>query len=114
MLDLLRFPARPPTPNERTIAAEWLAAAGDVAFAYVSSRREDDPALLHRIVIGAGPDHRPSHLVHAPPARDIWMVFSLGRRSEIGRYATLRAALNSIHPVLLASEPLTVAWKANG
>jgi hypothetical protein len=42
------------------------------------------------------------------------MVFSLGRRSKIGRYWTLRAALNSIRPVLVASEPLTVAWKANG
>jgi hypothetical protein len=84
MLDLLRFPARPPTPNERTIVAEWLAAAGDVAFAYVSSRREDDPALLHRIVIGAGPDHRPSHLVHAPPARDIWMVSRLVGGRKLG------------------------------
>jgi hypothetical protein len=114
MRDLLRFPARPPTPDESKIVAEWLAAAGDVAFAYVSSRQQDDPALRHRIVIGIGPDNHPSHIVHAPSARNIWMVFALGRRTKVGRYASLRRALNSVRPVLIASQPLTVAWKTNG
>jgi hypothetical protein len=32
--------------------------------------------------------------------RKIWMVFSAGRRTRIQRFQTLRAALNSIRPVL--------------
>ena len=100
MDDIFGFPARPLTPDESKLVAEWLAAAGDVAFAYVSSRRGDDPALLHRIVIGVGPTDYPSHMVQATVASDIWMVFALGRRTKIERYGSLRDALNSIRPVL--------------
>ena len=81
--------------------AEWIAAAGDIAEAYVSSRRGDDPALRHRIVIIANPDAGPSHVVHAPSGRDIWIVFSLGSRTKIKRYPTLRAALNSVRSVVV-------------
>lgn len=102
MPDAIRhFPARPLTPDERALLAEWLAAAGDIAKAYVSNRREDDPVLYRRIVIIAKPDEGPSHLVHAPSGRDIWIVFSLGRRVGLQRFNTLRAALNSIRPVLV-------------
>jgi hypothetical protein len=97
--DLLPFPARLPTPEESNIVAEWSAAAGDVAFAYVSSRQDDDPALLHRIIIGVGPNNRPSHIVHAPSSRDIWMVFAVCGRKRVSRFLSLRDALNSIRPV---------------
>jgi hypothetical protein len=80
--------------------AEWLAAAGDVTSAYVSNRRNDDPALHHRIIIATGPGDGPSHLVHAPSGRNIWVVFSAGPRTRVHRFQTLRAALNSIRPVL--------------
>jgi len=79
---------------------EWLALAGDVAATYVSSRRGDQPSHYRRIVIVTKPDEGPSHLIHAPPGRDIWMVFTLGRRTGIQRFPTLRAALNSVRPVL--------------
>ena len=59
------------------------------------------PALHHRVVIIANSDAGPSHLVHAPSGRDIWIVFSLGSRTKIKRYPTLRAALNSVRPVLV-------------
>ena len=95
------FPARPLTPDERALLTEWLAAAGDIAAAYVSNRREDDPVLYRRIVIVTEPDEGPSHLVHAPSGRDIWIVFSLGRRVRLQRFHTLQAALNSIRPVLV-------------
>src|SRR5262249_2635325 len=49
------FPARPLTPDERALVADWLATAGDIASAYVSERRSDDPDLHHRILISAGP-----------------------------------------------------------
>ena len=38
------FPARLLTPDEHALLAEWLSAAGDIASAYVSNRRGDDPA----------------------------------------------------------------------
>jgi hypothetical protein len=97
-----QFPARPATPEERTLLGEWLAAAGDVALAYVSSRQSDDPVLRHRIVIITDPRREPSHFVHAPPSRNIWMVFSRGRKgTRVSRFPTLLAALNSIRPVIV-------------
>ena len=90
------------------MVADWLAAAGDVAFAFVSSRSNDDRELVHRIVVGAGPADRPSHILHAPSGRDIRIVFALGRRTKVGQYVTLRAALNSIRPVL-DTEPAPIA-----
>ena len=95
------FPARLLTPEERALVAEWIAGAGDIAEAYVSNRRADDPALHHRIVIVTKAGDGPSHLVHASSGRNIWIVFLLGRRTRVQRFRTLRAALNSVRPVLL-------------
>ena len=95
------FPARLLTPHECALVAEWIAAAGDIAEAYVSNRRADDPALHHRIVIVTKGGDGPSHLIHASSGRNIWIVFSLGRRTKVQRFRTLRAALNSVRPVLL-------------
>jgi len=103
---ICHFPARPLSPDEHALVAEWLSAAGDIVTAYVSSRSHDDPAHYRRIVIVSKPDAGPSHLVHAPSGRDIWIVFGLGKRTRIRRFATLRQALNSVRPVLtgLATE----------
>jgi hypothetical protein len=100
-----QFPARRLTPDEHALVIEWLAAAGDVTSAYVSQRRGDDPALHQRIIITTGPDDEPSHVVHAPSGRDIWLVFSAGLRTKLRRFQTLRAALNSIRPVLAEGTP---------
>jgi hypothetical protein len=94
------FPARPLTPNERSLLADWLATAGDVASAYIVQRRNDDPTLLYRIVITASTDDVPSHVVHAASGRDVWIVSRPGPRTRRRRYRTLQAALNSIRPVL--------------
>ncbi len=98
--DIRHFPARPLTPDEHALLAEWLANAGDIASAYVSSRVDDDPVLYRRIVIIPKLDRGPSHLIHAPPARAIWLVFSLQGKQGIKRFRTLRDALNSVRPVL--------------
>src|SRR5271167_4602019 len=95
------FPARLLTPDEHGLLAEWLSAAGDIASAYVSNRRGDDPAYYRRIVIVTRPDEGPSHLVHAPTGRRDWVVFSRGPTYQIDIFPTLRAALNSIRPVLV-------------
>lgn len=102
-----KFPARPPTPDERAVLAEWLAAAGDVALAFVSSRQNDDPTLKHRIVIISPDSGEPSHFVFAPAGRDIWIVLAKGQRTKLRRYKTLRAALNSIRPVLVDLKSLS-------
>jgi hypothetical protein len=99
------FPARALTPEENVLFATWLSAAGDIPLAYVSNRGNDDPAHYRRIVIVSKPDAGPSHLVHAPAGRDIWVVFALGRRTRIRRFPTLTEALNSVRPVLTRPIP---------
>ena len=93
--------ARILTLAERALVAEWIACAGDIGEAYVSGRRDDDPALRNRVVIVTRPEDGPTHLVHAPTRRGIWIVLSLGHRTKIQRFSTLRAALNSVRPVLV-------------
>ena len=83
------------------MVVDWLAAAGDIASAYVSERRSDDPDLHHRVLINAGPHGGPSHIVYAASGRDIWVVLNSGQRTKIRRFRTLRTALNSIQPVLV-------------
>ena len=92
--------ARVLTLAERALVAEWIACAGDIGEAYVSSRRDDDPALRNRLVIVTRPEDGPTHVFHAPARQGIWMVLSLGNRTKIQRFSTLRAALNSVRPVL--------------
>ena len=75
------------------------------------NRHGDDPALYRRIVIITKLDDGPSHLVHAPPGRDIWIVFTLAHRTKVRRVQTLRAALNFIRPVLVEGEAKTVRTK---
>jgi hypothetical protein len=101
MKDVRHLPARFLTPDEHALVAEWIAGAGDIAKAYVSDRHDDDSALYRRIVIVQKSADGPTHLVHAPPGRDIWIVLSLGRRTKVQRFRTLRAALNSVRPVLV-------------
>jgi hypothetical protein len=109
MRDALRhFPARPLTLTERGLVAQWLAGAGDVASAYISNRRTDDPDLHHRVVVFTKVDDGPTHIVHAPSGRDVWIVLTLGQRTKVQRYRTLRAALNSIRSVLVGAESETV------
>jgi hypothetical protein len=95
------LPARLLTPGERAQFAEWFAATGDIASAYISSRVADDPVFQHRIVVVANSGAGPSHVVYAPAGRDIWVVFSSGRRTRLRRFRTLRAALNFVRPVLV-------------
>src|ERR1700730_1209265 len=73
----------------------------DIGEAYVSGRRDDDPALRNRVVIVTRLEDGPAHLVHAPTRRGLWIVLSLGLRTKIQRFSTLRAALNSVRPVLV-------------
>jgi hypothetical protein len=102
---LRTFPPRPLNPDERELVTGWLAAAGDVASAYVSERRSDDPALFHRIVVALGPGTAPDYVVHAPTGVSCWLVTNLGEGTEVRRFDSLRAALNSIRRVFPAAAP---------
>jgi hypothetical protein len=97
------LPARLLTLSENALVAEWLSMAGDVASAYVSSRRGDDLALYRCVVIVTKLDDGPSHFIHTACGQDVWTVFSFDQRTRFQRFPTLRAALNSIQ---------TVLWKA--
>jgi hypothetical protein len=95
------FPARRLTSDEHSIVIERLASAVDIASAYISNRRGDDPTLHHRIITAPDSHAGPSHFIHAPGGRNIWIVFSSGWRTRVRRFRTLRAAFNSIRPVLV-------------
>jgi len=118
---ILSFPPRPISQWERALLAEWFAATQrvglDVARAFVSERRGDDPRIVGRIAVMLRSARSPSFLVHSPAESAFWMVASAPEWSEIHRFRTLRAALNSIRPVLempeisAAIEPAsTVSW----
>ena len=103
--DVLRtFPPRPLNPDERALVATWLAATSNIASAYVSERRGDDPTLCHRVVVTVGTDREPSCLIHAPVGLSCWLVSSVGYGSEVRRFDSLLAALNSIRSAFVLSE----------
>ena len=64
-------------------------------------RRSDDPAFYRRIVVITKPGDGPSHLVHTPTGGENWVVFSRSPNPRVDIFPTLRAALNSIRPVLI-------------
>jgi len=107
------LPARPLTPDEHGLVAEWLAVAGDIALAYVSGRRSDDAALYRRVVIVTKADEGPSHLFHTAAGRNVWVVFTLEQRVRIRRSRSLRAALNSIGLVIVYVNALQQSRRPN-
>jgi hypothetical protein len=101
---ILTFPPRPISQSERAVVAEWLAATKrkglDIAQAYVSERRGDDPMIVGRIVIVVHPGTEPSHLIYSPSGSTFWVVSSAPVWGNLLRCRTLRAALNAVRPVL--------------
>ena len=101
---LLTFPPRSVSQWERALLAEWFAATQrdglDVARAYVSERRGDDPRFLGKIVVVMQARREPSFLVHSPRETAFWVVTEAPLWDHVQRYRTLRAALNSIRPAL--------------
>ena len=93
-------PTRLLRPEERALVAEWLAAAGDVSLAYVSSRKGDGQKLFRRIVITIDEDEEPSYIINAPQGTPLWAVHSYPYEQNVLHYCSLREALNSIRKVL--------------
>ena len=108
---ILTFPPRPISQWERALLAEWFAATQreglDVVRAFVSERRGDDPRVLGRIVVMLRAAKDPAFLVYSPAESAFWVVASAPGWNEFERFRTLRAALNSIRPVLEMPETIT-------
>jgi len=101
---ILTFPPRPVSQWEKALLAEWLAATHrkglDIHRAFVSDRRGDDPKILGRIVVVLWSGPEPAYLLHSPTGFTFWAVMEAPAWDEMQRFPTLRAALNSIRPVL--------------
>ena len=78
---ILTFPPRPISQWERAVLAEWFAATKrkglDIAEAFVSERRGDDPMIVGRIVIVVHPNSEPSHVIYSPSGSTFWVVSSV-------------------------------------
>jgi hypothetical protein len=77
-----------------------MTADADGVIAYISQRSGDDPAMIGHIVVLKRGTWEPLYSVYCPLRLDHWIVTSLVEQSEVGAFPTLRAALNSIRPVL--------------
>lgn len=101
---ILTYPPRPISQWERALLAEWFAATQrdglDVSRAFVSERRGDEPRMLGKIVVVMRGGREPAHLVYSPRETAFWVVTSAPNWDHVHRHRTLRAALNSIRPVL--------------
>ena len=101
---ILTFPPRPISQWERALLAEWFAATQreglDIARAFVSERRGDEPKFMGKIVVVMRASREPAFLVYSPRETTFWIVTEAPAWNQVQRYRTLRAALNSIRPVL--------------
>ena len=112
--NLQALPPRPLRPDERELVAEWLAAAGDVALAYVSARSSDDPAIYRRIVINVDGDDQPSYVIDTPDGLDLWTVLQCRPELDAYEFGSLREALNFVRPVLCQSTDQALdEWRAD-
>jgi hypothetical protein len=107
---ILTFPPRMVSQGEQVLLAEWFAATQradlDVERAFISERRGDDPNIVGRIVVLLRSSRHPAFLVFAPTESLFWVVTAAPAWDKVNRFRTLRAALNSIRPVL--DEPNTM------
>lgn len=92
----LTFPPRSLGDGEREIVREWLAGTHDIATAYISERRGDDPAHFRKIVIVEAGSRSPSYLVHSPNGTDVWIVAPQDDHGAAHHFPHLRAALAAI------------------
>jgi hypothetical protein len=95
--------------GERELVKQWAAAASNV-MAYISQRRGDEPGLCGQVVVVDRKSRRVLYSVYGPEGSDFWVVLSAFEMEEIGRFPTLRVALNFVRPVpadMADNNPLT-------
>ena len=96
----LSAPPQALSDDNRELLQEWTAAASRTVIAYVSRRATDNSAFYGRIVVTERRSRMPHYLIHCPGGTNTWIVASVSEKSEVGRFPTLRAALNFVRPVL--------------
>src|SRR6185437_1654526 len=94
----LTFPPRSLADGEREMVRQWFAGTTDIASAYVSERRGDDPTHFRKIVIVEAGSRRPAWLVHCPNGTEVWLVTPQAEGFGPRYHTTLRAALEWIRP----------------
>ncbi|HUB46535.1 MAG TPA: hypothetical protein VMB73_16255 [Acetobacteraceae bacterium] len=100
---ICNFPPRPVTDGERQVLLDWAEATDDLS-AFVSERRNDDPAIYRRIVVFRRATRQRLYLIHCPQNSNWWVVTSAAERENVGFFPTLRAALHFIRPPHGAAE----------
>jgi hypothetical protein len=95
----LTFPPRSLADGEREMVRHWFAGTSDLATAYVSERRGDDPTHFRKIVIIEAGSRQPAWLVHCPNGTEVWLVTPQREGMGARYYTSLRAALESIRPL---------------
>jgi hypothetical protein len=88
--------------DNRRVLQEWTAAVSRTVIAYVSRRVSDSSVFYGRIIVTERKSRKPHYLIHCPGGANTWIVTSVSEKSEVGRFPTLRAALNFVRPVLPA------------
>jgi hypothetical protein len=94
------LPPRGLTDGERELLRQWTSLVAGKLFAYLSQRRRDSPATFGRIVVTRHDARLPMYLVYCPAGTSFWVMTAAADGAEVGRFPTLRAALNCIHKVL--------------
>jgi hypothetical protein len=82
---------------------EWFAAVGDVASAYVSQRKTDDPTIYRRIAISVDGNVAFTHPIHTSFHDESWTVVDVRHKSATHQFGTLVEALNFVRDVLIQS-----------
>jgi hypothetical protein len=102
------LPPRLLRADERSLVEEWLALAGDVSSAYVSTRLGDNPKTYRKIVITVEGDGEPTYLIDTPLGTDIWIVVTCRPIPDACEFQSLREALNFVRPVLQGEPDTTI------
>jgi hypothetical protein len=100
--ELWAVPPRPLTDDERLILRGWIRAATGFS-AFVSERATDDPAIYRRIVVSRRDTRQPLYLIHASTQSAGWIMVSADSAEHVQRFPTLRAALDYLEPIAVAS-----------
>jgi hypothetical protein len=96
----LSVPPKALSEEEHELLQEWAAAASKSVTAYISRRMSDNLMFHGRIVISERRTAKPLYLVYCRLGTKTWTVASMVEKAEIGKFPTLRAALNFVRPVM--------------
>jgi hypothetical protein len=105
------------TEDERQLVLDWAKTANSYS-AFVSERRNDDPAIYRRIIVFRRDTNQHLYKIHTSSESPGWIMLSAARGDYIERFGTLRGALDYVEPVSLpkfaTDRPIAKARPAAG